>query len=175
MDQKAVNALVQAALDPLRLTLADHEAKIQMLMEDIRVFAPDKIRNLAAQILLFYCGDQPVPRDRLDRRRKHFQGLEEGKVFEFDETFNQKKDYTKRCLTALEWAVKFDGMIENRDGVIHFGDWDSLRAVVVPVRAMLLRHPTLEVGIEDEIWVINNFEMLRSKPLTAVRVAKAGK
>jgi hypothetical protein len=157
------------------LTLADHEEKIQMLMKDICVFALDKIRNLAAQIVLFYCGDQLVPRDRLDRRRKHFQEMEDGKVFEFDETFNQNKDYTKRCLTALEWAIKFDGMIENRDSVIHFGDWDSLRALVVPVRTMLLRDPTLEVGLEDETWVINNFEMLRSKQLTAVHVSKAGK
>jgi hypothetical protein len=87
----------------IRLTLADNEEK--MLMEDFCVFAPDKIRNLAAQILLFYCGDQPVLQDRLDRRRKHFQEMKDGKVFEFDETFNQNKNYTKRCLTALEWAV----------------------------------------------------------------------
>jgi hypothetical protein len=106
------------------LTLADNEEKIQMLMEDICVFAPDKIRNLAAQILLFYCGDQPALQDRLDWRRKHFQEMEDGKVFEFDETFNQNKNYTKRCLTALEWAFKLEGMVENRDGVIHFGDWE---------------------------------------------------
>ena len=77
MDEKAVNALIQAALRtaliPCNAEIADLKVRVEMLEEDIRVFAPDKVRNMSAQILLFYCGDQPVPQDRLDKRRKHFQ------------------------------------------------------------------------------------------------------
>ena len=128
-----IHAAVQAALVPINLRLADVKERIQMLEEDVRVYVPDKVRNLSAQILLFFCGDQPVPRDRLDRTRKNFQEMEDGKFFGFDETFNQRQGYTMRCLTAQEWVIKFDRLIENRDGVVHFSDWNSLYGVVVRV------------------------------------------
>ena len=224
MDEKAVNALIQAALVPYNAEIAMNNAKIadlkvreemynaeiadikvraemnnaeiadlnvrvemnnakiadlkvcvEMLEEDICVFAPDKVRNMSAQILLFYCGDHPVQQDRLDKRRKHFQEMEDGQAFGFNETFNGLEDYTTRRLTTDEWAAKFDKMIDKGDGVIHFSDWNSLYNVVVSVRGLLIRHPKLQYGLEDEVWVINHFEMLRAKQLSALGVAKAGK
>ncbi len=63
MDEKAVNALIQAALIPCNAEIAnlkvcvetcyaqmtDLKVRVEMLDEDIRVLAPDKIRNMPAQ------------------------------------------------------------------------------------------------------------------------------
>ena len=181
MDEKAVKALIQAliqaALIPCNAEIADLKVRVEILEEDIHVFATDKIRNVSAQILLFYCGDQPAPQDRLDKRRKHFQEveMEDGKAFDFNEIFDGLEDYTTGRLTTDEWAAKFDRMIDNRDGIIHFSDWNSLNDVVMSVRGLLIRHPKLQYGLEDEVWVINHFGMLRAKQLSALGVAKAGK
>ena len=66
-----MKALIQAALPviPCNAEIAylklEVPVRVEMLEEDIRVFAPDKVRNMSAQILLFFCEDQPVPQDRL--------------------------------------------------------------------------------------------------------------
>jgi hypothetical protein len=76
MDETAVKALIQEALTsaliPLIAEIAGHKVRLEMMEEDLRVFAPDRVRNLSAPIWLFYSGDQPVQQDRLAKRRKYF-------------------------------------------------------------------------------------------------------
>ena len=66
-----VNAELARVSEQLALVVSDNaelKERVEKLEEDICVFAPDKIRNVSAQVLLFFCGDQPVPEERLEQR-----------------------------------------------------------------------------------------------------------
>uniref|UniRef100_A0A7S0M3G8 Uncharacterized protein n=1 Tax=Cryptomonas curvata TaxID=233186 RepID=A0A7S0M3G8_9CRYP len=154
-----VNAELARVSEQLALVVSDNaelKERVEMLEEDICVFAPDKIRNVSEQVLLFFCGDQPVPEERLEQRKKHFQEMDEDKFFDFHTALEGEKDYTMRKLTANQWQVKFDNILDGRNGTIHFRDWDSLRAAVVEIRGMLLRHPKIGDNLKDEVKSLNS-------------------
>ena len=123
----------------------------------------------------FFCDDQPVPEERLEQRKKHFQEMDEDKFFGFHTALEGEKDHTMRKLTANQWQVKFDNILDGRNGTIHFRNWDSLRAAVVEIRGMLLRHPKIGDNLKDEVWVIQEFEFFRKNALKTDGVAKVGK
>ena len=56
-----------------------------------------------------------------------------------------------------------------------FSSWDSLRAAVVEISGMLLRHPKIGDNLKDEVWVIQDFEFFRTNALKTDGVAKVGK
>ena len=137
----AVAAAVKAALVPVNAELArvseqlarvseqlalvvsdnaELKEHVKKLEEDICAFAPDKIRNVSAQVSLFFCGDQPVPEEMLEQRKKHFQEMDEDKFFDFHTALEGEKDHTMRKLTANQWQVKFDNILDGRNGTIRF-------------------------------------------------------
>ncbi len=190
MDEDTVKRLIGEACEPLKKTIKDQakqmkeegmERKTEIkglgmeiavlnqrfaekeanYYQDVLIFAPDHVSNVAAHILLFFCGDEPTEKPL----SSHFIKMDEDRQIQFNAAFEDRQDAFGIFRTTEEWLRKFDGMIQNRNSQIHFRDWDALSRSVTSIRGLFLRHPNLRDMWKDEYFVIQDFEKLRANQM----------
>jgi hypothetical protein len=161
---KADQASLKARIFDLENEVAENAA---MYNQDVLVFAPQHICNVAAQILLFYCGDEPNEHPP----SFHFSRMDEDRQWQFHDEFGDKLNGSGISRSTEEWMKKFDELIQNRNSKIHFRDWNALWRIVIEIRGLFLRHPNLREMLEEEHYVIQNFEQFRARPLRKIVVA----
>ena len=157
-------APLSARITGLENEVADNAAKYN---QDVLIFAPQHICNVAAQILLFYCGDEPNEYPP----SFHFNRMDEHRQRQFHDAFGGKLDGSGISRSTEEWMNKFDRLIQNCNSKIHFRDWNALERNVIQIRGLFLRHPNLREMSEDEHYVIQKFEEFRASPLRKDPVA----
>jgi hypothetical protein len=156
---------LSARITQLETEVADNAAKYN---QDVLIFAPEHICNVAAQILLFYCGDKPNEYPP----SFHVNRMNEGRKWQFHDAFGGKLDGSSISCSTEVWMNKFDRLIQNRNNRIHFRDWNALERNVIQIRGLFLRHPNLPEMLEDEHYVIQKFEDFRASPLRDDPVAQ---
>jgi hypothetical protein len=166
-----VERLIAAAFAPLYARITDLEREVAdnaaKYNQDLLILAPEHICDVAAQILFFYCGDEPVEYPP----SLHFIRMDQTRQWQFHDEFGDKLDGSGIPRSTEEWSNKFDRLIQNRNSKIHFRDWNALGRNVIEIRGLFLRHPNLREILEDEHYVIQNFEQFRARPLRKDLVA----
>jgi hypothetical protein len=160
-----IDERIRQALEPLNERIVALEGTVEKnhenYIQDVKIFAPDYICNLATQVLLFYLHVEPDdPRGAPNYFKSMVRGSD-ANAFEFCKGFKDRKDLSGKACNAFEWAVKFDNIIHGRNMKIHLKSWEELAERVRIIRALCLRHHHLQDALKDEFFVILNFDSFR--------------
>ncbi len=176
--------MIGEACEPLKKMIEDQGTEIAELKrcvalieanynQDVLIFAPEHVCNVAAQILLFFCGDEPTKKPLSSL--SHFIKMDDSRHLQFYAAFGDRKDAFGISRTTEEWMHKFDGMIQNCNNQIRFRGWEALWRSVTSIRGLFLRHPNLRDKWNDEYFVIQDFEQFRANQLHKKVAAKVRK
>jgi hypothetical protein len=167
-----IDERIKQALEPLNARIVALAGEIVVLkhtvemnhvnyIQDVKIFAPDFICNLATQVLLFYLHVEPDdPRGAPNYFKSMARGTD-ANAFEFCTGFKDRKDLSGKACNAFEWAEKFDNIIHGRNITNHLKSWEELAERVRIIRALCLRHHHLKDALKDEFFVILNFDSFR--------------
>ena len=146
------NLPVEQALIRLEEKFDGFNKKLQDLTADSELWATRYLKNVAGEVLLWAYGDQlgtgGIPSNR-------FQNLardSDSRLAAYASALPLKAD-----LTSLGPAL--DGVINQRNSTVHFGDVKGLQQGVHDVLDLLARHPA---RCQQEVMVIDSFADLIS-------------
>jgi hypothetical protein len=126
---------------------------------DAMLYGRAFLRNAASEILLFALGRQPRPPHTTD----YFSSLATNGSAELTAVVAGLNQVLVAPTTAPGLAGLLDSVIERRNGTIHYANRQGLETnALVPARDLLLRHPQLRMACQQEVLVIDNYDVFQA-------------
>ena len=145
----------------------EHDQRLrqeQQLRQELKgqalTFGPKHIRNVAREVLLFACGNQPQSQlggtTRFEiRARQRDQQLKT-----FLDLLHRSR-MLPRWFTCQQLAANMDAIINTGNQAVHYATRAALEVDVHSARSLLQSHPRLQTLCNQEALVIHAYEMLK--------------
>lgn len=127
--------------------------QISDLQQDSLLWATLYLRDVAAEALLFACGDQPDSRGPSYRFRD-LANNDDSKLAAYAATLPLTPDPTKL-------GTILDGIMTRRSSTVHLTAVQGLQEAVTNVEGLLARHPDLRRRCQHEVIVIDSLAELQ--------------
>ena len=133
----------------LGVELASHVKKFDVL-EQLTI--TPYLRNVAATILLYLAGTQPQTYITASKRFQNMVELEKLRVENCASSIG---------LTNTRFKILADGVLDRRNDIIYPTDIVVLESMVKDANAMIDAYPRMRKYLNDEVYVIGNFEKIQ--------------